>query len=403
MGWQRIGGRFLAILGLTVHVGGCAAQTGSQIATRTPDTAALIAAAGSVGSSDGPATEARAQMPENPNNAEPKKTANDLPDTAPTEAVKGDPKGRIVATVNGEVILSEEVEFGSLQELGSIRGLPEPLRSQKLNEVLKTTLENIIDREVVLQEAFARLSGAGKEQYLAKLKKYAREDFDRNWLRKNRENSPAKSDEEFRELLRAQGLNLEMIRRQYERNYMKMEYLRGRIGDLANRIGHPQIEEYYTEHPEDFKIDDGVAWQDLFVDAGRHPNREAARRYAEAIAEKGRAGSKEDFGKLVNEYDNGDSKLRQGAGEGKRRGEISPREAEEALFSLKDGEVRVVEMSSGFHVIRLVKRDYAGLMPFDEKVQRAIADRLKGEIFQREAKRIIADLRHDAIIEYNRK
>ncbi len=87
MGWQRIGGNFLAILGLTVYVGGCAAQTGSQVSTRPPDLVARIAGAGTDVSAA--ASEARAQMSDPANTAIPKKEPSDLPDTAPTEAAAG--------------------------------------------------------------------------------------------------------------------------------------------------------------------------------------------------------------------------------------------------------------------------------------------------------------------------
>ena len=70
------------------------------------------------------------------------------------------------------------------------------------------------------------------------------------------------------------------------------------------------------------------------------------------------------------------------------------------LFNkLKDGDVAVVEMSQGFHVVRLVKREYAGPMPFDSKVQKQIRDKLRNQVFQREMDRLLKDLKEKAVIE----
>jgi len=67
---------------------------------------------------------------------------------------------------------------------------------------------------------------------------------------------------------------------------------------------------------------------------------------------------------------------------------------------MRDGEVgTVIELETGFHVIRLVKRQYAGMTPLDEKTQSQIRNKLKGEVFEREAKRIVDELRHKAQIE----
>ena len=54
-------------------------------------------------------------------------------------------------------------------------------------------------------------------------------------------------------------------------------------------------------------------------------------------------------------------------------GEIQPAIAENVVFSLKAGEVGpVIDMGFGFHVVKVVERDYAGLEPLDEKCQAKI-------------------------------
>ena len=58
-----------------------------------------------------------------------------------------------------------------------------------------------------------------------------------------------------------------------------------------------------------------------------------------------------------------------------------------------------MELETGFHVVRLVKRQHAGRMPFDEKVQKQIRDKLRNQVFQREMKRLVDSLKRTAVIE----
>src|SRR5262249_25954347 len=108
----------------------------------------------------------------------------------------------------------------------------------------------------------------------------------------------------------------------------------------------------------------------------------------------------EDFTKLAKEFDRGVASLHENAeGVGHKRGEINPPEVEKILFQLKEGQVGpVVEIHTGYHIVRVAKREYAGRMPCDEKVQKQIRDKLKNEVFVREMKRIVADLKRRAEI-----
>ena len=128
--------------------------------------------------------------------------------------------------------------------------------------------------------------------------------------------------------------------------------------------------------------------------------RAEAHHFAEQLADRARAG--EDFAKLAAKYDNGDSSFRNGDGLGSKRGEIKPSEAENVLFQMKDGDTAVVELEKGFHVVRLVKRDYAGQTPFDEKTQKQIKNKLTNQIGQIEIKRIVNRLKRDAVIVYTK-
>ncbi len=343
-----------------------------------------------------PASISRSQNPE----GEPFKPPESLPQAAPADLVVGQPAARVGATVNNQVILNEEVLAAAYPGLMAARELPEPERTQRRAEIWNQALTQLIEREVVLQDAFAKLEKVGKKN-IDKLKEEASDQFEKTMLRNWMKAGNFKTEDDLREYLQKQGVSLEMQRRLWERNFMALEYLRSNVHPFIEEIGPRQIFEYYDKHPEDFHRPDSVQWQDLFVLVSeKHPTPADARRFAEELAERARNG--EDFAKLAEQYDNGDSAFRHGAGIGAKRGEIRPPEIENVLFQLKDGETAVVELERGFHVVRVVHREYEGPTPLDEKTQKQIKEKLTNEIAQTEMKRVVNKLKSKAIIVYTK-
>src|SRR5262249_52476864 len=126
-------------------------------------------------------------------------------------------------------------------------------------------------------------------------------------------------------------------------------------------------------------------------------SRDEARRLAEELVLRARKG--ENFLQLSKQYDHGDSAYRNGEGLGQRRGEIKPNEAEPVLFQMRDGDVSLVELPTGYHVIRLEKRTHAGQMPLNEKLQGEVRRKLQNQVAEREAKKLVAELKRKASIE----
>jgi hypothetical protein len=342
-------------------------------------------------------TVARAQQPDPP---KPKPPARTLLDTSPEQV--GDPQvvrvaASIRAMVNGAPILNEELReacFGKLLEV-RLMGLPADEQLAREKEVLVTTLEQLIERELLLQDAQVRLKGPQGQKYMEKMREAFGRDFDK-WLRTRKTMLGMKSDDDVKNWFNRQGLSLQGIRRQLERQFMAEEYLRQLALGPVDRIGHEQIVEYYQQHPEEFQVQDSVKWQDLFLDAGLYPSRDAAHQAADQIADQIRKGA--EFVKLAEQYDKG-FRFTNGDGYGQKRGQIRPPEAEPFLFSMRAGDVNVVAFPNGFHVIRLVKRDVAGRMPFDDKLQGQIKEKLRNEVYAREQKRILSQLKQRAVIE----
>jgi peptidyl-prolyl cis-trans isomerase C len=277
----------------------------------------------------------------------------------------------------------------------AIQRLPEPERSTRRKEVFDKQVDHLIEREVILQQAMAKLKD--HPQVMDKFKEAATKEFEKK-VRSVRESQHIKTDEEFKAALHAQGLTLADVQRQIEREFMAVEYMRNLILPALERVSREQIEDFYRKHPEQFQVKDSVTWEDIFIDAAKYPDRESARQFADRLANRARGG--EEFKPLVKQFDQGDSSYRDGEGYGHRPGEIKPPEAERVLFSMRAGEVGpVIETRNGFHVIRLVKREYEGIKPFDTETQRTIKRKLESETWDLEYKRLVARMRSEASIQ----
>ena len=168
---------------------------------------------------------------------------------------------------------------------------------------------------------------------------------------------------------------------------MMSAYLGERLKPLLTGISLVNLHDYYEANPKEFMTDDHVKWQDLFVRTDHFRSRDDAKKYAEWLMN--RANHGEDFLKLIDEFDKGDSKSRGGMGFGEERGKILPLELEPTIFALKQGQVSMMEFDSGIHIVRIAERTYAGMRPFDEKVQNETRKKLQAIASEREYRKIL--------------
>jgi hypothetical protein len=211
-----------------------------------------------------------------------------------TTAVNATPTGQVAvrlrATVNGIPILDDEVREAMAQYVGELIQAPESMRPQLQQQIFDRELQRLVERELVLEEAIRRIKDSKKDSILKELNKAASEEADKR-LRDIKAAVKAKSDDEFKTMLQSQGLSVSGMRRQYERNFMMMEYVRNIIYPVVNRISLRELRDYYEDHPDEFKTADYVAWQDIFIDASRFATPAAAREYAEQVRAQAAAGA----------------------------------------------------------------------------------------------------------------
>jgi hypothetical protein len=309
-------------------------------------------------------------------------------------ASQGKVRVRVRAWVNGRPIFDDElIEWAAGKEMA------EAHNSGKMTEYFNSKLDDLIEKELIYQEVVKKLEKNAPHQ-LEEMRAYIDQEMEKYLQTWRKSQMP---EERVRTLE-------PVARRLLERNIFANEYARGRIKPaLASLLNLSQVSEYYENHKNEFQTVDKVVWQDIFIPISPNlPTVEHARRFGEDLLNK--CLKPGDFERLM-VYNEGDSKLRGGEGLGQRlgrrdpktgewlAGDIRPVELEEALSKLREGDFGpVVPFSTGVHLIRVTKREYAGQMPLDEKVQKIIRKKLEAELFEREYRQLVKELEVRSVV-----
>ena len=302
----------------------------------------------------------------------------------------GIPQVKVVAIVGaGNLITEQEVTEAVRQHLFDYRDLPTLERSKKEKELYWEELRALIERELLIDDMLSRLkkNKAPTDDIKEEAGKMA-EDTIRN-MRKER---GLRTEAEFVEMLSAQGLTLPVFRRALERQMMSQQYVYSIMKETGKQRtpGFAEVRAYYSEHAEEFKVEDRVRWQDLFISYNKYPRREDARARAEQALQLARAGA--DFVALI-KTEEGNPKGRQSWDGIGTRWQNIPADVAPTVFALRPGQIGgLVETQAGLHIVKVLEREYAGVRPLDEKVQQECISKIKRQLNEREYKKLIEGL-----------
>lgn len=315
----------------------------------------------------------------------------------PITLADGEVAVRAVAYVNNSPIFESELREAMLFRLREAAELQEPERSRKLTEIHDAELEKLIEREVVMEAATIRLKNVpGK--IMDELKREAAKEYEKR-LKDIKDQMKIKSDEEFKHFFEQQGLSIANFRRNVERSFISMEFARNMIFPKIQHIPLSEIQEYYQANPDEFAVKDRLKWQDIFIDAGKFPDKGSARRYADQVALQLRAGA--DFMTASKELQKAGYNILPGVeGLGEKPGEIRPAELEATLMRMSSGQVAgPLEMPGGYHIVKVTERTYPGRKPLDADTQNEIRKKLQNLLAEKEYRRMVESLKSKAVIQ----
>lgn len=338
-----------------------------------------------------------------PSTAAPKTLRSQKPEPPP---VIGLPKAtladgeiavRVVAYVNNIPIFDTELREGLMLRLRELEGLSDTEREHKLKELRAQELEKLIEREVVMDAANARLKKM-PARIMEDLQREASKEFDRR-IKDLREAYKLTNEEQLRNFFVQQGMSISNFKRSVERSFISMEFMRNIIFPKLQFMPLSEVRAYYEAHPEEFTEKDQAKWKDIVIDAAKFPNRDAARRYADQVSTTLRGGA--DFTAVARQLQEaGYNYLLSDEGIGEKPGEIKPAELQTAVFALPPGQVSApVEVAGGFHIVKVVERKKSGKRPLDADTQNEIRAKLQNLLASKEYKRLVEEMKEKALIQ----
>ncbi len=298
--------------------------------------------------------------------------------TSGAESVNG-----IAAVVNNDVITYSEV-----------RDLAEPrerlLRSQysgeelnkKIIEVRKATLQDLIDRQLVIQ-SFNK-EGLSFPDYLVddRVESIIRESF-------------GNDRHAFIKTMEAQHYSLAKFR-ELERDKIKVQAMRQRALKSKLIVPPAKIQEYYRQHPELFSSKAQVKLRMIMIPGkADSPGPDPQLAMASEIRSKLVTGA--DFDKMAQMYSE-DSTRDLGGDWGWIDDKTLSPQLSEVAFKLKPGEIsKVVKLMDNYYILKVEARQGGDLKPF-KTVRDEIEARLRQEQSQQLQEHWMAGLRSKAYI-----
>jgi hypothetical protein len=298
--------------------------------------------------------------------------------------------GITMASVGGEAITSSEVQWQFNEFIRE--NVPEGQRipREDAEVLIHRTLEQIIDRTVVVQEAKRIFFKSDKQKKM--FSEFCEKQWNENELpslcRKNKVSNAL----ELRKKLDEMGDSLDDRRMRFEREYMAREFLNMH---LMSRLKPtlPEMRAYYAAHRSDFHRKAQITWREIFV-PGQTPE---SRAKITALLDRLRRGAS--FETVAKSDSGGPTASKGGKWETGLGASISPA-VNSALETLPLKQTSgILEGKKGYHIIRVEHRQAEGPAPFSV-VQDKVYNVLFNENFQREMEAYVKKLRSETVITY---
>lgn len=274
----------------------------------------------------------------------------------------------IAAVVNEDIITYTEVEGAiskSIEDLVKMYQAGDPVLAQKIRELRKDALDQLIERRLIIQQ-FKERGGKVPDSYVE-------EDI------QNRIDEQYGRDRNvFIKTLEAMGTNLETYKEQV-RDKIVVRYMQKTAVNDEIMISPYKIEKYYREHAKEFEEGERVKLRMIYIKKGNNPEEtDSARSLVQDIHRKVTLLS--DFRSMEEVYSDMPKKGDSGfMGRDELREELR-----DAAFSLKPNEIsKIIETKDGFYILLIEDKKPAKVTTMEEA--RDIVER---QLIQQERERL---------------
>jgi peptidyl-prolyl cis-trans isomerase SurA len=308
---------------------------------------------------------------------------------------------QVLVKVNGEIITKTELEGRQIAAVRQRMNQDVDQEAIRNDEQLKKILAEVTPR--ILLEAIDEMLMV----QLAKEKGYRlRDEQFKEWLTALRKEQNLQDDQKFAAALKQEGMTIDDLRRNVERQFMISQVQRDEVGSKLT-ITEEEARQYYLTRPHEFTEPANVTLREILIQTPVSTQKgqaainvaqdDEARARATAIRARIMAG--EDFGKVAGEVSDAASKSNGGL-----IGPINVTELSEALQkqvkSMKPGEVTApIRSTRGYQILKLETLKEAAVQPFDS-VRDLVAERVHNERQRQEIRKFLTRVRGQAIIEW---
>lgn len=294
------------------------------------------------------------------------KTAESMVEAAASKTSPTD----VIVKVNGTPITRAELDRAVTTILTQSHA-PKNIPAEAQKQVEENALNQLIGSELLYQ--------AGSKRKIKDLDKQVEEKLSQGKARFS-------TTAEFEAALKANNIDEKELKKIIRKEIIITNLYQTDVIDKIT-VTDAEVKKFYDENKDKFKKPESYHASHILigVDPQATPaEKKKAREKAEAIRKKLLAGA--DFAKLAKEDSTCPSKEKGGDLGTFSKGDMVP-EFEKATEALKPGQISdVVETQFGYHIIKLIEKKDAGVVPFDE-----VNDKIQGYLKQTKAQKALLE------------
>lgn len=293
-------------------------------------------------------------------------------------------RATLLARVGSDVILAGELLGAANEILDEMRDRIPPGEEERYKHtIIKQLLRRRLEAKLIYQDAARSIPPEALQRFREELSK----EFEEREIPRRLKSLGLSSRQQLESQLQALGSSLEQEKIAFLESVIARQWLQQQRGEKPKTVTAVDPEEllaYYRAHLAEFERPGKVLWEQLTI--RKRPDRTDAQSRGLLAALGNRVLSGEPFADVAKSGSEGPTAAQGGVREWTVQGSLRSRVLDEALFQLPVGQLSpILEDESGFHIVRVLQREEARRVPFEE-AQPAIREKLQE---QREREKIV--------------
>jgi hypothetical protein len=173
------------------------------------------------------------------------------------------------------------------------------------------------------------------------------------------------------------GSSLERERMLFVRRHIAMTWQMMSVRTAEGDCSYDEMREYYNTHQAEFEVRGRAQWEELLVSKSKYATENEAWNKVAWMGNQVAGGAP--FDVVAKQHSHGLTANNGGFRDWIKRGDLTVRELEDAIFTQKVGELgKIITTPDGFYIVRVTKREEDRMIPFVE-AQITIRDKVKEE------------------------